>query len=102
MNRILRNDGTWYKRNGPKGSGVAWFWDYLNEGLLDSVNLDTNLLQFEYTPAGVIPVGAQSDTLNLDAGFLEFVYTPAGNVPVGAYNDNLNLDSNIVNFNYTL
>ena len=76
MNRELRNDGTWYKRNGTKGSNTAWKWDYLNNPLEDTLNLDSNLLQFEYTPAG--------------------------DVPVGAYNDNLNLDSDIVNFSYTL
>jgi hypothetical protein len=75
MNRILRNDGTWYKRNGQKGSGVAWFWDYLNQALPDTLNLDSNLLQFEYTPVGTVPVGAYNDNLNLDTNIVSFSYT---------------------------
>jgi hypothetical protein len=76
MNRILRNDGTWHKRNGPKGSDVAWFWDYINNPLTDTYDLNSSLIQFQYTPDG--------------------------NVPEGAYNDNYNLDPAIVNFSYTL
>ena len=102
MNRRLRLDGTWYKRNGRKGSDIAWYWDYLNNPLEDTLNPDINLLQFEYTPNGVPPVGAYNDNLNPDINFLQFQYTPDANIPVGAYNDNLNLSSDIVNFSYTL
>lgn len=102
MNRKLRLDGTWYKRNGPKGSNAAWLWDYLNEPLLDTLNLDTALLEFSYTPAGNVPEGAYNDPLNLDSSILEFSYTPDGNVPEGAFNDPLTLEPDIVNFSYTI
>jgi hypothetical protein len=74
MNRRLRALGTWYTRNGLLGS-VGFF--RLTEGSV-------------------------TDTLNLDSNLLQFGYTPAGNIPDGAYNDDLNLDSNIVSFSYTL
>jgi len=102
MNRILRNDGTWYKRNGLKGSGVAWYWNYLTSILPDTINLDSNLVQFEYTPDGVVPEGAYTDTINLDSNLVQFGYTPDGEVPVGAYNDDLNLDADMVSFSYTV
>lgn len=75
MNRKLRNDGAWYKRNGPKGSGVAWYWDYLTSILPDTINLDSNLVQFGYTPDGEVPDGAYNDDLNLDADMVSFSYT---------------------------
>lgn len=75
MNRILRSGGSWDKRNGSKGIGIAWQWDYLNEVLPDTVNLQTNLLQFEYTPEATNPIGSQTDTVNLDADIVNFSYT---------------------------
>jgi hypothetical protein len=74
MNRLLRNDGTWHKRNGPKGSGIAWEFD-ISGGLVDPLNLETDIL---------------------------FTYTPAGNVPADAYGDPLTLEADIVNFSYTI
>ena len=75
MNRTLRLDGTWYKRNGKNGSNVAWYWDYLNNPAEDTVNLNANLIQFEYTPAGNVPDGAYNDDLTLNTAIVSFSYT---------------------------
>jgi hypothetical protein len=73
MNRILRNDGTWYKRNGLKGSGVAWVWD-INDGLIDPLPLNTNI-SFNYTIPGNAPADASSEPLAFTTNVVEFSYT---------------------------
>jgi hypothetical protein len=101
MNRKLRSGGSWDRRNGPKGTGAAWRWDYLNEPLLDTVNLNISFNGFSFTPDGSIPEGAQSDTVNLDLGFQQFYYTPEATNPDGSQTDTVNLDPDIVSFSYT-
>jgi len=75
MNRLLRNGGTWFKRNGLKGLGIAWLWDFLNNILPDTLNLNTSFVEFNYTPDGEVPDGAYNDDLNLDAAIVSFTYT---------------------------
>lgn len=41
-----------------------------------------------------------NDPLTLVVLVTGFEYTPAGVVPVGAYNDTLNLTTSVVNFSY--
>jgi hypothetical protein len=98
MNRKLRNDGTWYKRNGPKGSDIAWAFD-ISGGVTDPLLLNSQVL-FTYTPAGNVPADAYGDSLLTTQ--LLFTYTPAGNVPEDAYGDPLTLDADIVDFSYTI
>lgn len=122
MNRILRSDGAWYRRNGPKGTGIAWNFN-LDEPVIEPLNLNQNVL-FNYTPGGLTPEGAYGDQLldfgvvfNYTPGGLTpegaygdqlmdfnvlFNYTPGGLNPEGAYEDNLTLGTDIVNFTYTL
>jgi hypothetical protein len=99
MNRILRNDGTWYKRNGPKGSGVSWFWDYINNPLTDTYDLNSAVTEFSYTPAGNVPVGAQTDDYNLNIAIPEFLYLNA-NLPNGVPNDTLTIGLSVEGFSY--
>jgi hypothetical protein len=74
MNRILRNDGTWYKRNGPNGTGIAWFFD-ISGGVTDPLLLNS-VIQFTYTPAGGVPADSYEESLNLDSDIVNFSYTP--------------------------
>jgi hypothetical protein len=43
-----------------------------------------------------------ADTLNLDSSLFAFAYTPSGTVPDGAYGDTLELDASLVDFSYTI
>lgn len=76
MNRKFRAGGSWDKRNGTKGLRVSGRFDFLNNALTDTVNLDTSLQQFAYTPLATDPVGSQTDTVNLDPSIVSFSYTP--------------------------
>lgn len=100
MNRILRNDGTWHKRNGPKGTGISWLWDYLNEQLLDTYNLSSDLIGFQYTPAGNVPEGAYNDNYNVNVSLTDFLYNP-GALPNGPTDDNFNINTAVMEFTYT-
>jgi hypothetical protein len=71
--KILKNSP--FSGNGLNGLGIAWKWDYLNEPLADSYNLNSAITQFMYTTAGNAPNGAYNDDLNLNTAVVSFSYT---------------------------